>query len=340
MKIAIVNDAVEAIQSLQRIIARDASLNICWVAVNGKEAVEHCIVNPPDLILMDLFMPVMNGVEATRQIMKNSPCRILIVTADVTKNAAKIFEAMGVGAIDVVTVSGINRSKKSGEALLKKINTIGRLTGVRTDPLSCQQINCGDDKKVETQMKLVAIGCSTGGPLAVLEILSTFPAGYPAAFVLVQHMDQRFTDGLAEWLDQQIDLEVRILKENDQLQKGVVLVSSAESHVVLKGRGRIGYLKETAVRGYYVPSVDIFFRSVAEIWPGKSIGVLLTGMGRDGAEGLLAMRKKGMNTITQNKETCVVFGMPKAAIELGAVQSVLPLEQIGAKINAIIEYED
>lgn len=337
MKVAIVNDSLVAVEALQAMVLLDPSLEVCWIASNGQEAVERCLENAPDLILMDIIMPVMDGVEATRRIMKTAPCLILIVTASVSRNAAKIFEAMGSGALDVVTVSSLDNREKNANRLLKKINTIGKLSGINSSLSSLRNNNSENDFKVDNQAKLVVIGCSTGGPLAALKILSTFPADFPAAFVLVQHMDERFTRGLAEWLDQQIALEARILKENDLLMPGVVLVPSAKAHVVLKENGRIGYQEITTAGGFYVPSVDIFFKSVALRWAGESVGVLLTGMGWDGAEGLLAMRKKGMYTIAQNKESCVVFGMPKVAIEIDAAKAVLPLDKIGAKINSVIK---
>lgn len=339
MKVAIVNDSLMALEALRRTISLDPSLEICWIAANGKDAVQQCEVMLPDLILMDLYMPVMDGVEATRQIMKATPCQILIVTASVTTNAAKVFDAMGAGALDAVAVPVLDGSKNNTDKLLKKIDTIGKLAGFRSGrsgvhetPYDTTEHEC----RTNCGSKLVAIGCSTGGPHAALKILSSFPANFPAAFVLVQHMDERFTNGLAKWLNQQLKLQVRILKENDRLQPGIVLVPSARAHIILKANGRIGYLNSATNGGHYLPSVDVFFKSVAKRWCGKSVGVLLTGMGRDGAEGLLAMRKQGMFTIAQNRETCVVFGMPKAAIELNAAQSVLPLDLIGEKIHTVM----
>jgi len=324
-----------AVEALQRTVSLDPALTVCWIAANGKEALERCGKDLPDLILMDLIMPVMDGVEATRRIMKATPCQILIVTASVNTNAGKVFEAMGAGALDVVAVPILDRRRNNADKLLKKIDTIARFAGISSN-LSSNNDDFENGFIADRYAKLVAIGCSTGGPHAALEILSIFPADFPAAFVLIQHMDERFTPGLAQWLNQQINLKVRILKENDRLAPGVVLVPSAKSHVALKANRRVGYIDVALEGGYYLPSVDIFFRSVADKWPGESVGVLLTGMGSDGAEGLLAMRGKGIYTIAQNRETCVVFGMPKAAIELDAAQIVLPLDRIGVKIRDLM----
>jgi two-component system response regulator WspF len=335
LRIGIVNDSRIAVEALRRALALDPSLSLYWVAENGAEAVDYCKTNPPDLILMDLIMPVMDGVEATRRIMRDTPCQILVVTASVTGNAGKVFEAMGAGALDAVAVPVLEGKRNTTEQLLKKIQLIGKLAGIQNQKVEPQKIADSTPNRSECGAKLVAIGCSTGGPHAALTILSSFPTDFPAAFVLVQHMDERFTQGLADWLDQQVNLSVRILRENDQLQPGVVLVPSARGHVALKSNCRIGYLGASA-GSHYVPSVDVFFKSVAEQWSGNMVGVLLTGMGRDGAEGLLALRQQGFHTIAQNRETCVVFGMPKAAIELNAAEDVLPLNQIGPRIASII----
>ncbi len=334
MKIAIVNDMPLALETLRRVVVSDERHQVIWMAEDGKAAVENCARQAPDLILMDLIMPVMDGVEATRRIMRLSPCPILVVTATVTGNSAMVFEAMGAGALDAVATPVLGGEVGRGEELLRKIERIGKITGA----LSSSPAACATKKKVtgaharETGPCLLVIGSSTGGPQALLEILRNFPVEFSASIVLVQHMDEQFTGGLADWFAAQLRLPVRVLREGDRPRPGQVLIPSTNNHAVMRKGGTLGYSPHPK-NNYYHPSVDVFFHSVARYWPGKCIGVILTGMGRDGAEGLLALRRAGHFTIAQDRESSVVFGMPGAAIELGAPAEVLPAGDIGPRIN-------
>jgi chemotaxis response regulator CheB len=176
-------------------------------------------------------------------------------------------------------------------------------------------------------MTLVAIGASAGGPAALATVLHGVPADLPAAIVVVQHLDQHMAPGFAEYLQQHSRLPVRIAAEGDRIQVGVVLVAGTGDHLVLKGRDRVGYTREPADY-VYRPSVDAFFESVTKCWRGAAIGVLLTGMGRDGAKGLKQLRGDGRYTIAQDQQTSAVYGMPKAAAAIDAAVDVLPIDQI------------
>jgi len=329
MKIGIVNDSLMAIEALRRIVSSQPEHQIVWVAHNGAEAVHNCAQLTPDLILMDLMMPVMDGVEATRQIMKVTPCSILVVTATVSGHSAQVFEAMGAGALDAVATPILGRQGDNlSTALLEKINRIGNLLGNGRMRRLTKAGPPAQTKKRPHQDCLVAIGCSTGGPQALVRILSYLPKDFPAALVIIQHMDVKFSAGLVEWLNNQIELPVRMAMENDRPQKGTVLVPTTDGHIVLTARGTLSYTDEPR-DNYYHPSVDVFFRSVASHWHGSIIAALLTGMGRDGAEGLLAIREKGGHTIAQDEASSVVYGMPKAAAALGAAKEILPVCHIG-----------
>jgi chemotaxis response regulator CheB len=177
---------------------------------------------------------------------------------------------------------------------------------------------------------LVAIGASTGGPKALVRILGSFPSDFRAAVTIVQHIDEQFAPGLASWLSGETGREVRIIQPNDRLTMGVQLASSND-HLVLTTSLAFDYISDP-IDNPYRPSIDVFFRSVAKEWPGTAVGVLLTGMGADGAEGLLVMRRLGWHTIAQDEATSVVYGMPKAASQLGAAVDVLPVDQIGPAI--------
>lgn len=336
MKIGIVNDLSMAVETLRRIVTEDNKHEVVWTAENGKIAIDRCADKVPDLILMDLIMPVMNGVESTRKIMKLSPCPILIVTASVAGNSAMVFEAMGAGALDVVATPILNaESGEGGQELLNKIARIGKLVGIKDKPVGNTIAKKGVAVKQQEGPNLVVIGCSTGGPQALFEVLKDLPAGFPCSIVVVQHMDEQFTGGLADWLNHQIDLSVRVMREGELPEPGTVLIPSTNNHMIMHPNKSLGYSVEP-VNNYYHPSVDVFFNSVAKYWRGQCIAVLLTGMGRDGAAGMSAMHQLGHMTIAQDKKTSIVYGMPKAAIELGAAREILPLDIIGRRIKSLL----
>lgn len=331
MRIAIVNDMKLAVEALRRTLLSSPGHEIAWIADNGTEAVKRCAEDVPDLILMDLIMPEMDGAEATRQIMAKSPCAILIVTASVTQNVSLVFQAMGAGALDAVsTPTLVGNEKGAGhEEFLQKIRTIERLLDANSRKHHCKQKLAV--RAVKSDNWLVVIGSSTGGPAAVAKIISKFPVGFQASVVVIQHVDESFAPGLAEWLDQQCTLPVRLAREGDRIENGVVLIAGTNNHLAIKEGQILGYKAEPSATPYR-PSVDAFFESMLANWSGRSIAALLTGMGKDGAEGLLKLRNNGVFTIAQNAETCAVYGMPKAAVELNAAVKILPIDSIADTI--------
>lgn len=340
MRIGIVNDMPMAVEALRRALHKSDKHQIAWTAENGEAAVALAARDTPDLILMDLIMPVMDGVEATRRIMQSTPCNILVVTASVSGNSGKVFEAMGAGALDVVATPVTGSGSRGGAFdLLKKIDRIARISGFSSAAKPAARDASGHPvSSAGNMMNLVAIGSSTGGPQALLQILSIFPAELPTAIVVIQHMDKQFTQGLADWLDNQVQLKVQVLEEGLHPQPGTILIPSTENHVIMKPDMSLGYSVEPR-ENYYHPSVDVFFKSLAAHWSGSCIGVILTGMGNDGAEGMLALKQKGHYSIAQDRESSVVFGMPKAAIETGAVCEILPLDLIGTRILELLQLE-
>ena len=330
MKIAIVNDMPMAVEALRRALALDASHQVVWVAGNGKEAVEQCATLTPDLILMDLIMPVMDGVEATRQIMAATPCAIVIVTVDRQQHMNRVFEAMGHGALDVVDTPalGAGNPQEAAAPLLRKILNIGWLIGQRGGTV---RTLAPAARETEQRQRLVAIGSSAGGPAALETLLKALPADFPAAIVLVQHVDQVFAAGMAEWLSSASALPVRLAREGERPQPGTVLLAGTNHHMRLLKNGTLAYTAEP-VNEIYRPSIDVFFESVAQYWTGDAVGVLLTGMGRDGAQGLKLMREQGYLTIAQDQESCAVYGMPKAAAAIGAAVEIRPLERIAPRL--------
>ncbi len=324
MRIAIVNDSPMAVESLRRAIASEPGHQIAWIALNGAEAIAQCGRDRPDLILMDLVMPVMDGVEATRRIMATSPCPILIVTATVKGNSTKVFEALGAGALDAVTTPAMNGSGLVDgiSSLLYKIESLGRSNPSPT--VSAPPIALPISPPRE---RLIAIGASAGGPAALAEVLSGLPADLGAAVVVVQHLDAQFAPGLASWLSLKSVLPVRVAREGETPQQNTVLIAGTNDHLILRSSGTLAYTPEPLDQSYR-PSIDVFFESVRRFWKGKVVGVILTGMGRDGAQGLKTLRDGGAITIAQSRDGCVVYGMPKAAAEMGAATKILALQDI------------
>ena len=331
MKIGIVNDLPIALEAMRRVLALRPDHAVIWAARDGAQAVALCEREPPDLVLMDLIMPGTDGVEATRQIMAATPCAILVVTASVGANAARVFEAMGYGAIDAVDTPVLSRGdlQESAALFLRKIDTVARLVATRRFIPSADTFN--DTWIITRRERLVAIGASAGGPAALTAVLSGLPKGFPAAVVIIQHVDARFAQGMADWLSRDSALPVRVAKEGDHPTAGTVLLAGTNDHLRFISAERIGYTSEPREQAYR-PSVDVFFASVGAHWAGEAVGVLLTGMGRDGAQGLKTLRDKGHYTIAQDQATSTVYGMPKAAASLGAAVDILPLERIAPRL--------
>jgi len=329
MKIGIANDSPVAVAALRRALAQDSSLVLVWVAGDGAEAVDLAARDLPDLILMDLLMPVMDGVEATQRIMAATPCAIVVVTTDMERNTRQVFDAMGHGAIDAVNTPSLSEPdpQRAAAPLLRKIRTVASL--VRGQAGQAPVVPDGPSRP--SAQRLVAIGASAGGPLALATLLGALPAGFAAAIVVVQHVDESFAAGMATWLGEQCPLPVRLARAGDAPVPGTVLLAGTNDHLRLVSAAQMVYTEQPG-DCLYRPSIDVFFDSVALHWPGDAVGVLLTGMGRDGANGLKAMRERGFLTIAQDQATSAVYGMPKAAAAVGAAREILPLDKIAARL--------
>jgi chemotaxis response regulator CheB len=329
MRIGVVNDMPMAIEGLRRVIQSSGAHKVIWTAFSGKEALEYCAADRPDLVLMDIIMPEMNGVETTRLIMQLTPCPILIVTSSVNKNSALVFEAMGYGALDAVNTPVLmgDDAENAQKMLLRKISMLEMLTKSKLKSEPSAPTHVLERKLNNESVSLVAFGASSGGPQALATVLKRLPSDFKSAIIIVQHVDAQFSQGLADWLDQQISLPVRLAKPGDRPLVGEVLLAGTDDHLVLTGSGQLQYVEEPKSTPYR-PSVDVFWDSLREYWGGELTAVLLTGMGRDGAQSMLELRRHGVNTIAQDKESCAVFGMPKAAIAIKAAKQVCTLEAI------------
>lgn len=323
---------------LSELVEKKTSHEVVWKAYDGQHAVDLCGKNTPDIILMDLIMPIMDGAQATRQIMQESPCAILIVTSSVKRNLDKVFEAMGYGALDVVKTPslGIGGEKDTTDELIHKMENIGKIISNEKNDRQRHIDNIEKLLKLK-QFKnnflppLLAIGASTGGPRAVAKLLSEFPSPPPFATVIIQHIDEEFTEGLAKWLSEQALLNVRVAHEGDRLEQGSVYLAGKDQHLIVDENGVLGYSTQPEEIAYK-PSIDVFFNHIRRLKTNKFVAILLTGMGGDGAVGLKLLKEAGWHTIAQNKESCIVYGMPKVAADLDAAVEILSLEEISARV--------
>lgn len=331
MRIGIVNDLAIAREVLRRVVLASPGNRIAWTAVDGVEAVALAARDRPDAILMDLVMPNMDGAEATRRIMKGSPCPIIVVTATVPGNFDLVYQAMGAGALDAVETPtlGPGNSVINGEKLAERLAKLA--SALRGEHHHEPAARGGPTSMSVEVPRIVAIGSSTGGPAALPVVLESLPRDFPAAILVAQHLDMSYISGLAERLGSRCRLPVRTAKPGDVPQPGIVYLAQTNDHLELSPRLRLNYTA-TPKDAPFRPSADVLFSSVGSNAPRAGVAVLLTGMGTDGAEGLLELRKLGWHTIVQDESTCVVYGMPKAAAELGAAVEVLPLPLIGPAI--------
>ncbi|HKI33628.1 MAG TPA: chemotaxis-specific protein-glutamate methyltransferase CheB [Gemmataceae bacterium] len=340
MRVAIVNDSALATEALRRVIAADPRHTIAWAARDGDEAVRRCAVDRPDVVLMDLVMPVLDGAEATRLIMQRCPCAVLVVTSTVAGHFDLVCQALSYGAYDAVTtpVLGGLPAVRAGAELLAKLERVDRVNrhlgagaAVAAAAAALPAEEAPSPAAAPAPVPLVAVGASTGGPAALKAILAHWPATFPAAVVIAQHIAPDFAGSLADWLDEHSALAVRLALPGDRPEAGVALIANGAEHLVLAANRCWTYSAEPRECPFQ-PSVDALFRSLAAHWPWPAVAVLLTGIGRDGAEGLLELRHKGWHTVAQDEATSVVYGMPQAARQLGAARHVLPLDSISAHV--------
>jgi len=327
VRVAIVNDLRLAVEALRRVVVSVPGAQVAWIAEDGRQALEKCRADRPDVVLMDLIMPVMDGVESTRRIMAECPCPIIVVTATVDGNASKVYDALGHGALDAVNtpVLGPKGDLSGGEPLVRKIELVARMFRPASAPRpSAAPVPAKTPSVIGAS--IVAIGSSTGGPQALAKVLGSLPKDLAAPVVIVQHVDAEFVPGLARWLSEQVGRLVRVA-EPGPLSPRELVVAGHNRHLVVEPGGILAYRDEPA-DSLHRPSVDVLFRSLVASRVRPGVAVLMTGMGRDGAEGLLELRRAGWCTIAQDRASSVVWGMPGTAVQLGAAELVLALPEI------------
>lgn len=339
IRVLVVEDSPSMCKVLTNILNADPQILVAGVAHNGKEAAEIVPKLKPDIITMDIHMPVMDGFEATKQIMAYNPTPILIVSTSVFKvGMDKAFKAISYGALDIIEKGAmeITGDKKSGEELIEKIKFLSDIKVLHHPLAKLEGRKERPVKVVETPKKkildrIVAIVTSTGGPQALLEILKRFPQNFPCGIVIVQHITSGFVEGLAEWLNSECQIKVKVAEDSEEIRPGVAYIAPCDLQMRVGEGGRIHLSNEPAHDGHR-PSGDILLESVARVYKEGAVGVILTGMGRDGAMGMKAIKDMHGATIAQDEATCIVFGMPKVAIEMDVIDEVSPLGRIAEEI--------
>lgn len=335
VKVLIVDDSLLFREALARGIGEDSAIEVVGTAADPYEARDKILELEPDVLTLDVEMPRMNGIDFLKKLIPQYPLPVIMVSAV----SERVFDALHAGAVDYVsksdTVSGRGLDVLIRELVVKiKVASSARLTpALITDSLHPVLPRTAEQGRSKS---IIAIGASTGGTEAIYKILKKFPVDMPGT-VIVQHMPPVFTGLYAERLNRECTVEVKEAKTGDRILPGRVLIAPGDSHIRIKKIGS-GYMVEQVygdrVNGH-CPSVDVLFYSVAQQAGKDSIGVILTGMGNDGAAGLLAMRTAGAQTIGQDETSCVVYGMPKVAFETGSVQEQMPLERIAARLSLI-----
>jgi len=337
MRVAIVNDLRIAVEALRRVVTSDPEHQIAWIANDGQEAIRKCISDKPDVILMDLIMPGMDGAQTTKEIMAKCPCPILVVTATVSGNYSLVYDALGFGAVDAVNTPTIGTAGtvQGGADLLKKL---AKMKGTVNESRSLQREPRTTDiptSKPATLTSPVLLGASTGGPQALLAVLSPLLTLSNVSIWIAQHIGADFFAGFADYLANRTHASIHIAKAGDSFIRPGIHLLPSEPALIVSSQGTT-QPDPTPNNSLHTPNINRFFSSVAKNSAKPGIAALLTGMGSDGAQGLLELRQKGWYTLAQDEATSVVYGMPLAAKQLGAAHQILPLDSIGNTISSFI----
>lgn len=338
IRVLVVDDSALMRKLIPSILARDPEIEVVGTAMDGEFALKKIEELRPDVVTLDLEMPRMDGMETLRLIMRRAPLPVILFSTHSKEGAYSTLKALALGAVDFIakpTDAAAGHLEKIADILIDKIKVAKRATGRKLPPATVPIDPPTPPKKgarsTTPPTRIIAIGVSTGGPNALQYVLSQLPADFPCAILVVQHMPEGFTEMFAKRLDECCALDVSEAKSGDLLLAGRVLICPGNRHMMVRRmpRGDMAVLSDSAPVNGHRPSVDVLFHSVAQEFSLSAVGILMTGMGEDGAEGLGVIKSAGGFTIAQSEETCVVSGMPRAAITKGYANRVIALEQIG-----------
>jgi two-component system chemotaxis response regulator CheB len=339
VRVLVVDDSALMRKLIPQMLSADDSIEVVGTAMDGNFCLKKIEELTPNVVTLDLEMPAMNGIDTLKEIMRRHPVAVIVFSSHSTEGASVTMKALGLGAFDFVTKpkDASAHMAETSKELIAKVKAAAEcklkprlVLGVPPKPQKAPSL-------AGAPTRLVAIGVSTGGPQALEFVLSQLPGDFPGSIVVVQHMPDGFTDMFARRLDDLSPLRVKEAQSGDLLQPGRVLICPGSRHIKVKRlpMGDVVVLSDDARVNGHRPSVDVLLRSVAEEFGSQAVGVLMTGMGDDGAEGLGAVKKEGGLTIAQSEDSCVVYGMPKAAIERGYAVRVVGLDVMAATLLGI-----
>lgn len=342
VKVLIVDDSAVIRDAILNTLESEEGIKVIGTATNGKEAIDLIPELKPDIITMDIVMPIMDGLTATEYIMAYHPTPILVVTSLLPQDMKIAFKALNAGALDVIerpTIAELSKpTSKIRKQLIDKIKLFanvkvithlgGRLPKKEIPVEPVRPVGLVGQVKPP---KIIAIASSTGGPKTVRKVLAKLPKDFSTPIVIVQHISAGFTKGLVDWWNNECAIEIKEGKDGEKLCKGVVYVAPSFVHMIVTKEEKIK-LEDTPPVGGHKPSGNVLLSSVAKVYGQSAIGIILTGMGDDGAMGIKAIKEAGGFTIAEDEESCAIFGMPKVAIEMGLIDKVLPLDAISDEI--------
>jgi two-component system chemotaxis response regulator CheB len=342
VRVLVVDDSALMRKLIPQMLEADRGIEVVGTAMDGNFCLKKIEELQPHVVTLDLQMPGMNGIDTLKEIMRRHPLPVIVVSSHSTEGASVTMKALGLGAFDFVAKprDATTHMAETAAELIAKIKAAADCKVVRPGTLRgavAPREKISAAKSGPPPTKLVAIGISTGGPQALEFLLAQLPPDFPGTIAVVQHMPEGFTDMFARRLDEICALRVKEAQSGDLLQAGRVLISPGNRHMKVKrmAMGDMVVLNDdTRINGHR-PSVDVLFRSVAEEFGPRAVAALMTGMGDDGAEGLGAVKSAGGVTIAQSEESCVVYGMPKAAVERGYATRVVALDVLSATLQAL-----
>lgn len=369
IRVVVVDDSAVMRRFITNMLQRDPAIQVVGTASNGREAIEVVQQLRPDVVTMDVRMPVMDGVATTEHLMAYCPTPILVLTASLASYDVDItFKMLGAGALEVVEKPrGSNPQALEHAArdlvrrvkILSRVKVVTHLRGRRRtfndgtpsppashnhqatlpteqsrDSVALSSIPASTSASDSSLCPVVVIGASTGGPRIIHQIIAGLPRSFPAAVLIVQHIAEGFSEGMAEWLASAGTLPVHIAQEGAPVRPGEALIAPDRRNMLVTSQGTI-HLSDAPLL-MQRPSIDITMQAIADVYRSRAIGVLLTGMGRDGAYGMLSLYRRNAYTIVQDEASCAIFGMPRAAIQLGAVREVLPPNAIAPRLVELV----